>query len=210
MVRQIVFIDGVGGKRYMRGKLKTFFSSHGYEVHFFDYLASSQTLIDIKRELTAFLLTISEQGEYFAIGYSFGGVLLRLVIQECKTSVIFPAGIVLLASPVVSVRLSRRFRNWRIYKTLTGECGQLTANAEEMSKIGLPSMPTACIYGEWPWLGVLGLVEGYQLQHDGMLAVDEVVVPDFKFTVGITSSHALIPGSALALIAMRAWFEKVS
>ncbi|MFZ6691300.1 esterase/lipase family protein [Undibacterium sp. SXout20W] len=209
MTKQIVFVDGMGGKRYMRRTLKNFFTARGYAVHFFDYSTSKQSLADIKSQLTAFLLGIASQGKYCAIGYSFGGILLRLVLQEHENAMIFPSRLVLLASPIRSNRLSRRFKNWNIYKALTGDCGLIATDDRLMSTISIPSIPTACIYGVWPWLGVLGLFEGCKLQHDGMIAVDELLSPDFALTVEINASHAFIPGNSVALSHTLAWFENV-
>jgi alpha-beta hydrolase superfamily lysophospholipase len=149
MPKQLIFVDGIGGKRYMRGRLIRFFSSRGYVVHCFDYSPSAQLLATIKTQLIGFLHDVAGKGEYFAIGYSFGGVLLRLVLQECKTLKASPSRIVLLASPVLSMRLARRVKNWRIYKAITGECGQVVADDATMARIAEPTIPTGCIYGIW-------------------------------------------------------------
>lgn len=206
MAKQLVFIDGLGGRRYMRGKLIRHFGKLGYSVHCFDYSASSQSLREIKARLAEVLSEVAAQGEYHAMGYSFGGVLLRLVLQESNASMARPRRIVLLASPLAPMRLARALRNWRIYKALTGECGQLVADRDEMARIAFPSVPTACIYGIWPWLGALGLFAGFRLPHDGMVAADEAASDKFHFAAPISASHAFIPANASALAAASGWF----
>lgn len=206
MAKQLVFIDGLGGRRYMRGKLIRHFEKQGYSVRCFDYSASSQSLLEIKTRLGAVLRELAANGEYHAIGYSFGGVLLRLVLQESKASLPSPQRIVLLASPLAPMRLASRLKDWRIYQALTGECGQLVADAAEMAAVSFPAVPTACIYGVWPWLGALGLFAGFKLPHDGMVAVDEATPHKFDFAAPIRASHAFIPAHASALEAAGAWF----
>jgi hypothetical protein len=207
MTKQIVFIDGVGGRRYMRGKLIRYFEKMGYSVRCFDYSASSQPLVEIMAQLVAVLKEVAASGEYYAMGYSFGGVLLRLVLHELGASIVVPRRIVLLASPLTSMRLASTLKNWRIYKTMTGECGQLVADANEMRKISFPSVPTACIYGVWPWLGALGIFAGFGFPHDGMVAKDEAAPEKFHFAIPIIASHAFIPANKSALAAVYGWFN---
>lgn len=205
MAKQIVFIDGIGGKRYMRGKLIRYFQGMGYSVHCFDYSPSSQPLAEIKAQLTAFLKEISGKGEYHAIGYSFGGVLLRLVLQESCATFKNPRRAVMLASPAKHMRLVSAFRHWRIYRAMTGECGQLVANANAMQAIPFPALPTACIYGVWPWLGMLGLLIGFIPSHDGMVTADEAGPEKFQRAVPVNASHAFIPSNQQALAAAYDW-----
>lgn len=207
MAKQLVFVDGVGGKRYMRGKLIRYFEQRGFSVHCFDYSASSQPLLNMKAQLSAVLKEVAARGEYHAMGYSFGGVLLRLVLQELATSLAPPRRIVLLASPLASMRLASILKTWRIYKALTGECGQLVADPGAMAKIPFPSVPTACIYGVWPWLGALGVFAGFRLPHDGMVTKDEAAPEKFQFAAPISASHAFIPSHPSALAVAHGWFE---
>jgi hypothetical protein len=207
MAKQLVFIDGVGGKRYMRGKLIRYFEQRGYSVHCFDYSASSQSLPDMKAQLSAVLKEVAARGEYHAMGYSFGGVLLRLVLQEYGAEAPPPRRIALLASPLTSMRLASTLKKWRIYKAMTGECGQLVADADEMAKIPFPPVPTACIYGIWPWLGALGIFAGFRLPHDGMVTKEEAAPEKFQFAAPISASHAFIPAHPSALAVAHGWFD---
>jgi hypothetical protein len=204
---QLVFIDGIGGKRYMRGGLIRFFSKLGYSVDCFDYSASKQSFAGIKDGLQQFLTEVGARGDYMAIGYSFGGVLIRQILQESGENFRKPARLVLLASPIRAVRLSLRTSSWRIFKLLAGECGQVTADSAIMDRISMPEIPTACIYGVWPWLGPLGFFDGFKLPHDGMLAVEEVLVPSAEVSIPIQASHAFIPNNLETLKAIHNWFN---
>jgi hypothetical protein len=204
---QIVFIDGIGGKRYMRGGLIRFFSELGYSVDCFDYSASKQSLVEIKDRLRHLLTEVGTRGDYMAIGYSFGGVLIRQILQESGEDFRQPVRLVLLASPVRAVRLSLRTSSWRVFKLLAGECGQVTADPAIMNRISMPTIPTACIYGVWPWLGPLGFFDGFKLPHDGMLAVEEVLAPNAEVSIAIQASHAFIPNNRETLKAIHTWFK---
>ncbi len=206
-IRQIVFIDGVGGKRYMRGKFVRYFEQRGYTVYCFDYKVSSQSLDDIKKELYALLSATANKGSYHAVGYSFGGVLLRSLNAELREQQLQPARAVLLASPLRAMRLASRLHNWKIYQLLTGECGQFAANNERMSKVPMLDIPTAHVYGTWPWLGAFGVFFGFGLPHDGMVAADEAVPSSQAQAIPVPASHAFIPSNTHALKAIEQWFS---
>jgi|GEM_PF-1466388 len=207
--RQIVFIDGVGGKRYMRGKFVRYFSRRGYAVRCFDYRVSSQSLEEIKKNLVEFLSSVARAGAYHAVGYSFGGVLLRSLKAQLREHDIQPERIVLLASPLRASRLASRLRDWKIYRAMTGECGQFAADENSMGKVPMPDMPTAIVYGTWPWLGAFGLFFGFGLPHDGMVAADEAFPSSLAMSlpasvpVPVSASHAFIPSNDAALKAIK-------
>ena len=71
----------------------------------------------------------------------------------------------------------------------------------------MPAIPTACIYGVWPWLGPLGFFYGFKLPHDGMLAAEEVLAPNAEASIPIQASHAFIPSNREALKAIHSWFN---
>lgn len=206
----IVFIDGIGGKRYMRHGLIRFFARAGYTVDCFDYSASKQSLHEIKDQLRNFLAEVGSNGEYMAIAYSFGGVLIRQILQEAGADWRPPARLVLLASPVRAVGLSQRTSSWRIFKLFAGECGLVSADPHIMDRIPIPTIPIACVYGVWPWLGPLGFFRGFAFPHDGMLAVAEVLVPNAEISVPVQASHAFIPSNPEALKAILAWFNSAT
>ncbi len=201
----IAFIDGIGGKRFMRGRLVRYFRSKGQQVHCFDYAPSRQSLDEIRARLREFLRQVAAQGEFHAIGYSFGGVLLRLALEDLRAEGIRPVKVALLASPLTAMRL----RHWRLYRWMCGECGQFVAQQALMAQVPLPAVPTACVYGTWPWLGPFVWLFGRRVVHDGMVAVDEARAPQHGHLPGfaVAASHAFIPANAAALGALQGWFD---
>jgi hypothetical protein len=206
MVKQLLFVDGVGGKKYVRGALIRHFERCGYVVHCFDYLPSKQSLADIKQNLTALMQTLAAKGEFDAIAYSFGGVVLRMLLQETTERALQPRRLVLLASPLKAMRLSRRIRDWRTYHWMAGECGQLVADETRMAAISVPPIPTASVYGVWPWLGALGIFAGFGFDHDGMVTADEACASEMITRFPISASHGFIPSNHEALNVMQKWF----
>lgn len=209
MAPQIAFIDGVGGKRYMRGRLIRYFQGKGQAVHCFDYTPSRQSVDEIRARLRDFLRQVAARGEFHAVGYSFGGVLLRLALADLRAEGIQPLKVALLASPLTAMRLSMRLRHWRLYRGMSGECGQFAAQQALMAQVPLPEVPTACIYGTWPWLGVFGCFFGNGIGNDGMVAVDEAVAPQHGHLPAfpVAASHAFIPANAQALEALHGWLQ---
>ncbi|MBB2486143.1 hypothetical protein H5407_13045 [Mitsuaria sp. WAJ17] len=209
MATHIAFIDGVGGKRFMRGRLIRYFQSRGLQVHCFDYVPSRQSVDEIRARLRDFLRQVAAQGEFHAIGYSFGGVLLRLALTDLGAEGIQPVKVALLASPLTAMRLSQRLRHWRLYRWMAGECGQFAAQQALMAQVPLPDVPTACVYGTWPWLGVFGCFFGRGLGNDGMVAVDEARAPQHGHLPAfpVAASHAFIPANVQALAALHGWFQ---
>ncbi len=199
MKKQLVFIDGIGGRSYMRKGLIGYFERAGFDVACFDYRPARHSYREITSNLLAFLRQIAQRGPYQAIGYSFGGILLRQVLQDSNEAALRPEKLVLLASPLKATRLCQRVQNWGIYKILTGDCGELVANQEKMQAIALPELPLICINGNWPWLGVSGLFFGYQANHDGMLMLDETQPPAGITHYTISASHAFLPQHAEVL-----------
>lgn len=202
MIKQVVFIDGIGGRTYFRGPLIKYFSSLGYQVSCFDYRPARRSYQQIQAELLAFVREVASRGSYLAIAYSFGGVLLRQLLQEQQGQdqlALQPQKLVLLASPLKAMRLTQRLQHWRVFQRLTGDSGQLAANPEKMAAIQLPKLPILCIYGTWPWLGVAGLFLGFNLPHDGMVAADEAQPEAGIAAQAIAASHGFIPQNPLAL-----------
>ena len=204
-MKHILFIDGVGGKPYMRGALVRYFAAAGYQVHCFSYTPSRQSLTEIKQALLATWSTLQSQAEPYVIGYSFGGVLLRLLLAEHPE--LRACRLVLLASPLKAMRLSQRIQAWRSYHWTSGECGQLVAKQEAMQAIPMPNQPTALVYGTWPYVGALGFFAGFGFAHDGMVTAEEACALPAAQTIAVSASHGFITSNREALDAMRAWLD---
>lgn len=198
---QLVFVDGIGGRRYMRRPLFRQFAGAGHAVHYFDYRPSRQAFGTIEARLRELLRSVAAAGPYVVIGYSFGGVLARSVLAG-EPGFPLPQRLFLIASPVKAMRLCEAVRGWRSFRWLTGECGQLVATPERMQGIGLPAVPTSCLYGTRS-AGALSFFS--RVLSDGMVAVDETCAERFEEALALPVGHPFIATCkpALALIAQR-------
>lgn len=206
LVKTLLFIDGVGGKRYMRGRLQRYFAERHYQVDCFDYLPSRQTLAEIQANIHRFFDRHATTPELYCVGYSFGGVLLRQVLAERPELAV--KRVVLLASPTKALSLAERMIDWRSFHWTAGECGQFVANQAAMASVAMPSAPTAAVYGTWPYIGVLSFLRGFKHDHDGMVSVAEACALPVQHAVAIPASHAFIPSNDMALQAMATWFDE--
>ena len=149
--------------------------------------------------------TLQSQAEPYVIGYSFGGVLLRLLLAEHPE--LRARRLVLLASPLKAMRLSQRIQAWRSYRWTSGECGQLVAEQEAMQAIPMPSQPTALVYGTWPmWVRWVSL----QVLVSPMTAWSQPRKPVLCLQRKRSRSlpaMVLLLRTAEALDAMRAWLD---
>lgn len=189
----------------MRGRLRRYFAERHYQVDCFDYLPSRQTLAEIQENLQRFLDRHAMKSELYCVGYSFGGVLLRQVLA--KRPELAVKRVVLLASPTKALSLAERIKHWRSFRWTAGECGQFVANQDAMASVTMPTVPTAVVYGTWPYIGVLSFLRGFKHDHDGMVSVAEACALTTQHAVAIPASHAFIPSNALALQAIADWFD---
>jgi len=188
---QIVFVDGIGGRRRFRQPLFQHFAAQGLDCHHFDYRPSRQNFVDIRAQLGNLLSAIAAQGPYVLIGYSFGGVLARAVLTGHSSAVPPPQRLILVASPITSMQMCRRFSNWAIFRWLNGDCGQLLASESQMlALLPLPSVPTTCIYGSNGYSGPHALAG--REANDGMVAVSEASPHLFADVVAVHASHPFI------------------
>jgi len=208
MTKQVVFIDGIGGKTYMRGALVRFFKRHGFDITCIDFSASDESFANIQARVGGLLETVAARGKYFVIGYSFGGVIARTVLQEPRFKFAQPEHLVLLASPIKSSCLGKAFADWRLFRWMTGGVGKIVINDQTMAAIGFPNTPTSCVYGVWGWLGLLGFLRGFRTRHDGMLTEEEISPESFSRAISISASHAFIPSNQQALQAILSCFQQ--
>jgi pimeloyl-ACP methyl ester carboxylesterase len=186
----VVFVDGIGGRRIFRRPLLARLAAAGHACHYFDYRPSRESLATIENRLAERLATVTKEGAYVLIGYSFGGVLARAMLAN-RPEVPRPARLMLVASPLHSLRMCRRVRGWPLFKWMTGDCGQLLASPSAMGKIPFPEVPTTCVYGTRGYAGPLALAGRHV--NDGMMAVDEIDPGRYSDAVSVPVSHPFIP-----------------
>ncbi|WP_396267220.1 hypothetical protein [Ideonella sp.] len=189
---QLLFIDGIGGRSIFRAALLRQVAKLGVEALYFGYHPSRETLAQIQGRLEAQLHSLAARGPYVLVGYSFGGVLARMAVPQIARAG-QPCHLILVASPMHSMALSRRVAGWRAFRWLTGECGALTASETDMATIARPTVVTTCVFGTRPLLGIIDLAGSRP--SDGMVSVQEVNPSLFNTALAQASSHPFIATS---------------
>jgi pimeloyl-ACP methyl ester carboxylesterase len=165
----------------------------GLSVSTFGYMVSLESFDRIKRRLIAALMKTAAQGDYVVIGHSLGGVLLRAALNELPDTVAQPRRAFLLGSPVRPARLAERFCRNRVYRLLTGDCGQFLASASRMAGLGPVRAPMSGIVGVRGVDHERGPFGGEP--NDGVVAVSEASADWITDVVSLPVIHTLLPAS---------------
>lgn len=158
---------------------------------------ADNSLAVIRQNLKAKLLELAASGDYAVIGHSLGGVLLRAVLIELAGELPgfrSPSHLFLLGSPISSTVMNHYLSRYRLYKYLSGECGQLVASEAAMAAIGLPRLSTTCvagtrgIHGRWSPFG--------NEPNDTVVLLSELHTEKFTDVVYLDCWHPSIPANA--------------
>jgi hypothetical protein len=161
----------------------------GIEPRLFGYCAAFESWDGCRARLRRFIEARMRDGNFLVIGHSLGCVLLRAVIAELE---IKPTACFFMAPPSCACKAARRLSRSPPYRLLTGEMGQLLADAEFMRSLPTPEVPTL-IYagsggpkGRWSPFG--------EELNDGILAVSETLIGDVPVQI-VPAIHTLIMNS---------------
>lgn len=113
----------------------------------FGYIPALQSFDAIAARLTARLATLATRSDYFVVGHSLGGLLLRTAIARLDPGLPRPRHLFMLATPNHSPRLARRFQRNPLYRLYTGDAGQMLATPERVGAIPRPAVPYTLIAG---------------------------------------------------------------
>jgi len=163
-------------------------TTFGYSVVFENFDAI------VTRLRTRITLLAATDG-YIVIGHSLGGVLLRAALNSLPPGSALPRHVYLLGSPVLASRIAIWLKNNRLYRALTGDCGQLLGSMDRMNAIGPPAVPATGIGGTRGisnWFGIFG-----DEVNDGLVSISEVSAPWLTSCVQVPVFHTLLPSSAL-------------
>lgn len=173
-------------RRLRRAGLKT--TTFGYSVAFNDFDA-------IVTRLRTRLSLIAASDDYIVIGHSLGGVLLRAALNSLPPGTALPRHVYLLGSPIQASRIATRLQNYRLFRILTGDCGQVLGSKDRMNAIGPPAVPVTGIVGTRGIANRFGIF-GDEV-NDGLVSVSEVSAPWLTQCVQVPVFHTLLPSSAL-------------
>lgn len=176
------------------------FEARGHVCHYVDYRPSREPFESIRRRLGDRLVAVAASGPYVLIGYSFGGVLARSALTALSAP--SPLRLVLVASPMHSLRMCRAVGTLAVFRWLTGECGQLLASESGMQGIPTPDLPTTCIYGTKRHAGPLVLLG--REPSDGMVTVSEIDPHRFADVLAVPAGHPSIVTSHAVIKAIEA------
>ena len=169
-----------------RAGLKT--TTFGYSVVFDNFDA-------IVAQLRAQIASLATIDDYIVVGHSLGGVLLRAALNSLPPSAALPRHVYLLGSPIQASRIATRLQNYRLFRVLTGDCGQVLGSKDRMNAIGPPAVPVTAIVGTHGIANRFGIFDDEV--NDGLVSVSEVSAPWLTRCVEVPVFHTLLPSSAL-------------
>lgn len=194
---KILFVHGMGATRFDFLPNALRLKKSAYDIHYFSYYASFQSLALIRQNLKAKLLELAAAGDYAVIGHSLGGVLLREALIELADKLPgfrSPCHLFLLGSPISPTSVNHYLSRYRLYKWLSGECGQLVASEAAMAAIGLPRLSTTCVAGT---RGVRGRWSPFgNKPNDTVVLVSELHTEKFTDVVYLDCRHPSLPANA--------------
>jgi len=166
---------------------------HGYPVGVFGYSTAWHTFAAIRDRLQERLVRLAAEGPYALVGHSLGGVLLRSALRALPAGTRQPEHLFLLGSPMRSARLARRLRNHRVYRLVTGDCGQLLACETRMQGIGSVEGRSTAIMGVKGFRGTRSAF--LDEPNDGVVGVSELHAEWLQEEVRVPVVHTFLPAS---------------
>lgn len=190
----VLFVHGMGRTPLSGWPLLQRLRRHGLATRSFGYSAALADFDSIVQRLAKRLQRIAAEGDYLVVGHSLGGVLLRAAMQQLPPDCRLPLHVYLLGSPVQASRMATRLRGVRLFRWLTGDCGQLLGSPERMQKIAPPRVAATGI------AGVRGITHkrgpfGSEA-NDGVVSLSEVSAPWLARHLQLPLVHTWLPASA--------------
>jgi hypothetical protein len=143
--KRAVLVHGMGRTPLSMLLLAVRLRNRGLDCETFGYFSGSAPFDAIAARLQE-RLALQPAG-YLAIGHSLGGLLLREAIHRLPDGAPKPAHIFLLGTPNHASSLAKRLHRSPLFRLLTGDSGQLLADANRMEAIGAVDIPTTVVAG---------------------------------------------------------------
>jgi hypothetical protein len=190
---QALFVHGMGRTQLSGWTLLRYLKSGGVNTYSIGYSVIFESFDQIKARLITQLTILGNNGDYFVIGHSLGGVLLRAAIDSLPTEVRKPCHLFLLASPIKASRWAKRFSENPIFRVIAGDCGQLLASDQRMGLIPETTVSKTAIIGDFklPFRTIFAPNE----INDGILSFSEVDASWLTDVVRIHCLHSFLPFS---------------
>ena len=97
----------------------------------------------------------------------------------------------MLGSPQKASRIAAALAGKRLFRALTGDCGQLLARAALIAEVPPLAAPCTSLFGT---RGLRGPIFGDEV-NDGIVAESEVAAPWIANTVRVKVVHSMLPAS---------------
>jgi hypothetical protein len=153
--------------------LATRLRAAGMTPRLFAYSAAIERWESCLNRLERYINKNTAGDQFILVGHSLGSVLIRGVLPKLTHK---PAACFFLAPPTNACKAARKFAPRLIYKMITGEMGQLLADAAFMAALPLPEVPTKIYAGI---NGPRGRYSPFGEEcNDGILALHETELPD--------------------------------
>lgn len=122
---KVLFVHGMGRTSISGWPLLLRLQLTGFQTTTFGYSATLESFDSITARLRKRISLLTEGDDYVVIGHSLGGVLLRAALNSLPSGTKLPKKVYLLGSPMRPSRIASKLRSNIIYRTITGDCGQL-------------------------------------------------------------------------------------
>lgn len=168
--------------------------ANGHMVSVFGYSAALNGFEAIRDRLRLRIVQMASRGDYVLVCHSLGGVLLRSALQDLPPGTHPPKHLFLLGSPIRPARLAKRLRKRFLYKSMTGDCGQLLASKRRMNAIGPSHVHTTSFIG----------TRGFNSEHspfgaefnDDVVSESELQAAWITNVVHVSVIHTFLPASS--------------
>jgi hypothetical protein len=185
MPEHVILLHGLWMRGFALARLHRRLIEAGFRVHRFDYLSVAATQQRILDRLRARMNELAAEADaVHLVGHSLGGLL---ALRACVDADSLPPGrIVCLGSPLKGSAAARAFAGWgRSGEVLLGHNRELMEQGFERwdgpREVGM-------IAGCTP-LGLGAVLNHFEGQHDGTVAVDETRLPGLAAHRVVETNH---------------------
>jgi hypothetical protein len=186
-----ILVHGMGRTPLSMALLAGRLRRRGFRIASFGYVAALESHATCLARLQRFIHTRIGAGPYIVVGHSLGAVLLRGVLPRLARR---PAACFLIAAPATACVWARRLANSCAYRIVTGEMGQLLADADFLHAVPIPDCPT------WIYAGTAGPRHRRFVladePNDGILKISETQLAGIP-SICVPALHTFIMNSRL-------------
>lgn len=188
---KIMLIHGLGRTTLSMTLLRHRLTKAGLNVSTFGYNAMLETFDHCLHRLIDRIRSIGETDSYILVGHSLGTVFIRAALPELSESL--PAACFFIAPPSHAPRIAQRLASNRVYRILTGDMGQRTAQPDFIDSLPIPNVPTLIYAGtagpksRWFLFG--------EEENDGILSVSETRINEQIPVIRLPCLHTFIMNS---------------